>query len=186
MGNYADPVFAAGTAVFGMGLLVLPLLGRINSLDKEHTFSYDQHSETNRKQPMRLFTESELKNRLGLLDAEYIAKEMATSTDELDDYMSSCDMEVTDDEVSKMQKWRDGVNANLKGLQKRSALAFLGLPPEASDNDINKMYKKLALELHPDKGGDPEKFQELQEMKERLNEMDEEDKKGGEDPEDEE
>ena len=28
------------------------------------------------------------------------------------------------------------------------------------------MYKKMALELHPDKGGDPEKFQELQEMKE--------------------
>ena len=27
------------------------------------------------------------------------------------------------------------------------------------------MYKKMALELHPDKGGDPEKFQELQEMK---------------------
>ena len=34
--------------------------------------------------------------------------------------------------------------------------------------DINAMYKKMALELHPDKGGDPEKFQELQEMKERL------------------
>lgn len=29
------------------------------------------------------------------------------------------------------------------------------------------MYKKMALELHPDKGGDPEKFQELQEMKDR-------------------
>ena len=32
--------------------------------------------------------------------------------------------------------------------------------------DINAVYKKMALELHPDKGGDPEKFQELQEMKE--------------------
>ena len=31
--------------------------------------------------------------------------------------------------------------------------------------DINAVYKKMALELHPDKGGDPEKFQELQEMK---------------------
>ena len=30
------------------------------------------------------------------------------------------------------------------------------------------MYKKMALELHPDKGGDPEKFQELQEMKDRC------------------
>eukprot|EP00933_Yihiella_yeosuensis_P044656 TRINITY_DN39920_c0_g1_i1.p1 TRINITY_DN39920_c0_g1~~TRINITY_DN39920_c0_g1_i1.p1 ORF type:complete len:414 (-),score=142.61 TRINITY_DN39920_c0_g1_i1:106-1347(-) len=32
----------------------------------------------------------------------------------------------------------------------------------------------MALELHPDKGGDPEKFQELQEMKEKLNELEKE------------
>merc|ERR1711933_323320 len=74
------------------------------------------------------------------------------------------------------------VNVHMKSLQKRSALAFLGLPPGASDADINKMYKKMALELHPDKGGDPEKFQELQEMKDRLNEPDE-DKKDDEDEE---
>jgi len=84
------------------------------------------------------------------------------------------------------------VNGHLKNLQKRSALAFLGLSPDANENEINKMYKKMALELHPDKGGDPEKFQELQEMKERLRELDEEDedgkkkKKDGDDPEDEE
>jgi len=62
------------------------------------------------------------------------------------------------------------------------------LPPEASETDINKMYKKMALELHPDKGGDPEKFQELQEMKDRLTDLDkdEEDKKKDEDEDDEE
>merc|ERR1712187_506912 len=86
-----------------------------------------------------------------------------------------------------IQKWRDSVNGHLKVLQKRSALAFLGLPPEATENDINKMYKKMALELHPDKGGDPETFQELQEMKERLNDIEEdENEKKDEDPEDEE
>merc|ERR1712176_1289620 len=69
----------------------------------------------------------------------------------------------------------------LKSLQKRSALAFLGLPPDSSD--INKQYKKMALELHPDKGGDPEKFQELQEMKERLNETDDDDKQDEDDEE---
>merc|ERR1712203_770295 len=86
-------------------------------------------------------------------------------------------MDSTDDEVSRIQKWREKANANMKALQKRSALAFLGLPPDSSDNDVSKMYKKMALELHPDKGGDPEKFQELQEMKERLNEMEADDKK---------
>merc|ERR1712217_737599 len=91
--------------------------------------------------------------------------------------MERSDMQVTDSEVSRIQKWRDSVNGNLKCLQKRSALAFLGLPPDSSENDVNKMYKKMALELHPDKGGDPEKFQELQEMKERLTEIEADEKK---------
>jgi len=38
----------------------------------------------------------------------------------------------------------------------------------------------MALELHPDKGGDPEKFQELQEMKERLTELEADEKKSDE------
>jgi len=193
--NYAEPVFAAGTAVFGLGLLVLPLLARINSLsteidyrEKKGLFSYEAHGETNTKLPMRLFTESEMKQRFGLLDAATLMKEITLSVNQLDEYMNGCEMDQTDDEVNRMQKWRDKANANLKSLQKRSALAFLGLPPEASETDINKMYKKMALELHPDKGGDPEKFQELQEMKDRLTDLDkdEEDKKKDEDEDDEE
>merc|ERR1712100_872108 len=99
------------------------------------------------------------------------------STDALDDYMNQASIDALDDEVSKIQKWRNKVNTNMKSLQKRSALAFLGLAPDASEGDINKMYKKMALELHPDKGGDPEKFQELQEMKERLDKVDEDENK---------
>merc|ERR1719331_2246255 len=108
------------------------------------------------------------------------------STDVMDEYMNQASVDSLDDEVSNIQKWRDKANTNMKSLQKRSALAFLGLAPDASEGDINKMYKKMALELHPDKGGDPEKFQKLQEMKERLTELekDEDDKKD--DPEDEE
>ena len=34
-------------------------------------------------------------------------------------------------QVGRIQKWRDSVNANLRSLQKRSALAFLGLPPDS-------------------------------------------------------
>merc|ERR1711974_540415 len=117
----------------------------------------------NRNQKMRLFTEAELKQRLGLLDPQFIEEDMTRNTEELDDYMNQQSTDVLDAELSK--------------IQKRSALAFLGLPPEASEGDISRMYKKMALELHPDKGGDPEKFQELQEMKERLNEMEADDKK---------
>ncbi|CAE7865041.1 Ankrd27, partial [Symbiodinium sp. KB8] len=74
-----------------------------------------------------------------------VASEITMSTNELDEHMETSSMEETDDEVSRIQKWRDSVNANLKSLQKRSALAFLGLPPDSNMNDINAMYKKMAL-----------------------------------------
>lgn len=192
--NYAEPHFAAGTAVFGLGLLVMPLIARMNSLSTENSFedpngmfAYERHGETNPKQPMRLFSEAEMRQRLGMLDAAFLMREITMSTDGLDEFMNEASIDEVEDTASKIQKWRDKVNTNMKSLQKRSALAFLGLPPESSDADVNKMYKKMALELHPDKGGDPEKFQELQEMKERLTELEKDDeKKDDEDPDDEE
>jgi len=39
---------------------------------------------------------------------------------------------VPNQQVGRIQKWRDSVNANLRSLQKRSALAFLGLPPDST------------------------------------------------------
>lgn len=37
----------------------------------------------------------------------------------------------------------------------------LGVPKDASQDDIKKAYRKLALKHHPDKGGDEEKFKEI-------------------------
>jgi len=38
----------------------------------------------------------------------------------------------------------------------------LGLTRDASDADIKKAYRKLAMVHHPDKGGDPEQFKKIQ------------------------
>ena len=39
----------------------------------------------------------------------------------------------------------------------------LGVKPDASQDEIKKVYRKLAVQHHPDKGGDPERFKKITE-----------------------
>jgi preprotein translocase subunit Sec63 len=49
-----------------------------------------------------------------------------------------------------------------KSVALENAFIFLGLPPSASNADVNKKYKELALKYHPDKrGGSQEMFHKL-------------------------
>ena len=38
----------------------------------------------------------------------------------------------------------------------------LGVKQGASEEEVKKAYRKQAMKHHPDKGGDPEKFKEIQ------------------------
>ena len=39
---------------------------------------------------------------------------------------------------------------------------ILGLPPTCQDDEIKTAYRNLARQFHPDRGGDPQKFREIQ------------------------
>ncbi|KDO19067.1 hypothetical protein SPRG_15732, partial [Saprolegnia parasitica CBS 223.65] len=47
-------------------------------------------------------------------------------------------------------------------MAERCKYEVLGLPPLADEDAIKKAFRKMSLKHHPDKGGDPEKFHELQ------------------------
>merc|ERR1719265_311502 len=71
-------------------------------------------------------------------------------------------------EVRDIHRWKESASSALKLFKRRAALAFFGVATNATEGDISKVYKKLALELHPDKGGDTDKFAALQEMRQRT------------------
>lgn len=48
-------------------------------------------------------------------------------------------------------------------MPKRDYYEILGVNKQASQDEIKRSYRKLAIEHHPDKGGNPEKFKELNE-----------------------
>lgn len=55
-----------------------------------------------------------------------------------------------------------------QGKKETKLYEVLGVDPNASLDDIKKAYRKKALKMHPDKGGDPDKFKELTEAYEIL------------------
>lgn len=66
--------------------------------------------------------------------------------------------------ISRLACLREALRFQLAELEKNEAFFSLGLAQgcDCSDAQIKRAYHSLAVRLHPDKGGDTKKFQELQ------------------------
>lgn len=53
-------------------------------------------------------------------------------------------------------------------MDKKRCYDILGLNTQATDDEVKKTYRKLAMLYHPDKGGDEKKFKEITEAYENI------------------
>ena len=57
--------------------------------------------------------------------------------------------------------WQSGVNPARPLLERQQALTVLGLPPNATRQQIKRRYRALAKRYHPDRGGDQQQMQRI-------------------------
>jgi preprotein translocase subunit Sec63 len=57
--------------------------------------------------------------------------------------------------------WLNNANPARSILQRQQALAVLGLPSNATAQQIKRRYRALAKRHHPDRGGDPREMQRI-------------------------
>lgn len=57
--------------------------------------------------------------------------------------------------------WMSNANPARYMLQRQQALAVLGLPPNATPEQIKRRYRQLAKRYHPDRGGDQREMQRI-------------------------
>jgi DnaJ-domain-containing protein 1 len=57
--------------------------------------------------------------------------------------------------------WRSNANPARSFVQRQQALSVLGLPPNATQQQIKRRYRSLAKRYHPDRGGDQRQMQRI-------------------------
>jgi len=57
--------------------------------------------------------------------------------------------------------WENRTNPARSLLERQQALALLGLPPNATRQQIKRRYRSLAKRYHPDRGGDQQQMRRI-------------------------
>lgn len=63
--------------------------------------------------------------------------------------------------VSARTFWQSDVNPMHGLMQRQQALSVLGLPSNATPDQIKRRYRALAKRYHPDRGGDQRQMQRI-------------------------
>lgn len=158
---------AKAVALLGPGIVVLPMFGKVSGVDDGHCLEYSSHPK--RAARAGLMDRIELENKFGRMEPGKLIQDLAGGKQGLEAKLQRLSDVDLQDEVSALQDWKLKANGRMKTLEKRAAYAFVGIRPGSTDRAaIKRAFKRRALELHPDKGGDAERFQLLQEMKSLL------------------
>lgn len=93
--------------------------------------------------------------------------ELATHDPLRDYYLDLAHLEST--EPREVEELLSSFWLQLAGSERReAALEVLGLEDPVSRTEVQQRYRRLAMQYHPDRGGDPRRFQALQEAYEVL------------------
>ena len=60
------------------------------------------------------------------------------------------------------------INLVILGDKETTDYDILGIKSTSTSDDVKKAYRKLAIQNHPDRGGDPKKFQKIHDAYERI------------------
>mmetsp|Transcript_66408 Transcript_66408/g.151997 ORF Transcript_66408/g.151997 Transcript_66408/m.151997 type:complete len:1592 (-) Transcript_66408:147-4922(-) len=109
---------------------------------------------------------------------ELVAKELGLTEQDLSSTTKEMSMEELsrinkffDDYILRMMRFKSEVMDEIARLHEQSAYVILGVSSNATDGEIRKAYRKAAMMVHPDKGGDAKDFQELANAYEKIMEQ---------------
>ena len=63
--------------------------------------------------------------------------------------------------ISAQTLWKSKANPARTLVERQRALSVLGLPPNATPQQIKRRYRALAKRYHPDRGGDRQQMQRI-------------------------
>mmetsp|Transcript_2500 Transcript_2500/g.6273 ORF Transcript_2500/g.6273 Transcript_2500/m.6273 type:complete len:1233 (+) Transcript_2500:65-3763(+) len=76
-----------------------------------------------------------------------------------------------DEYILRQMCFKSEIVDEIARLHENCAYAILGVSADATDAEIKKAYRMVAMQCHPDKGGDKEDFQELHDAYEKIMEQ---------------